>query len=197
MRTTRINGAILIALLAAGPTAATAKVGEAQAAQLGGPALTCLGAERSGSEQGVADYTGKYVDAWPGLRAAHGYDPGPYADEAPSFVISAANVAEYADRLTAGQLALFKAYPDTFRMRVFPSHRDFGVPDWVCDVARDNARHAQLIDQGLGTEGLGGAPAFPLPQSAEEVMRSVQTAYRAWTERITSSAGRSPGVSAS
>ncbi|SFF57280.1 Protein of unknown function [Fontimonas thermophila] len=164
--------------------AAMAPPSAAQPAAPEDPERTCLGAERAGTADGVATYTGRWVGHWPGLQQAHGYTPGPYADEKPVLTITAQNMAQHADRLTEGQKALFKAYPDHFRMRIYPSHRDFGVPDWVCAAARHNAQHATLGDEGLSVRGaVGGAPAFPFPRDGLEAIRSVQTAYRAWTEK--------------
>lgn len=149
-----------------------------------GAESNCMGAEIAGSETGVAAYTGSYVGRWPGLRAERGYDPGPYANEAPLFTITADNYMQHAERLSAGMKALLQAYPERFRMPVYPSHRDFGFPDWACAVARHNAAHARLIDDGQGVEGLGGAPAFPVPRNGLEAIWSAKTAYRAWTEQV-------------
>src|SRR3546814_8684082 len=54
---------------------AYAKVDAAKAAELNGPKLTCMGAEKAGSKDGVAEYTGKYFGTWPGLKKPYGYDP--------------------------------------------------------------------------------------------------------------------------
>ncbi|MES0872853.1 DUF1329 domain-containing protein [Sinimarinibacterium thermocellulolyticum] len=157
---------------------------QAVPAHVAGEDKTCMGAERAASEAGVAAYAGQWIGTWPGMKREHGYEPGPYADEKPLFVITAQNLAQHEDRLTPGQKALFRQYPNTFRMRVYPSHRDFGVPDWACAVARHNAQHARLIDDGHGVDGQGGAPAFPLPRNGLEAIWSAKTTYRAWTEQV-------------
>jgi hypothetical protein len=149
-----------------------------------GAERNCMGAEIAGSENGVAAYSGQFVGSWPGLRNRHGYDPGPYADEAPLFTITADSQAQHAERLSEGMKALLKAYPQTFRMPVYPSRRDFGFPDWACATAQHNARHARLLDGGLGADGIGGAPAFPQPRNGLEAIWSARTAYRAWTEKV-------------
>src|ERR1700741_161033 len=71
---------------------AAAKVPAEKAAELDGPALTCMGAEKAGSASGVAEYTGKFFGEWPGLKNKTGYDPGPYAAEKPLFTITAENM---------------------------------------------------------------------------------------------------------
>lgn len=49
----------------------------------------------------------------------------PYPNEKPLFVITAQNLSQYGAHLSEGQKALFKLYPQTFRMPIYPSHRDF------------------------------------------------------------------------
>jgi hypothetical protein len=146
---------------------------------------TCMGAERAGSENGVAEYSGKWFRTWPGQSKPHGYEPGPYADEEPLFVITAANMAEHAEFLTDGQKAMFERYPDRFRMPVYPSRRDFRPADWVCDVVRKNATEAEIIDDGLGLRGNAGAHPFPFPKSGLEAIWNVIQPHRAWTENAT------------
>jgi hypothetical protein len=47
----------------------------------------------------------------------------PFPDDKPLFTITADNVDEHADKLSPGQVAMFKRYPDTYRMRIFPTRR--------------------------------------------------------------------------
>jgi hypothetical protein len=176
--------AVLAALAALlGPsTVALAKVPADKAAELDGPRLTCMGAERAGSDSGVAAYTGQWLGTWPGNTVKEGYTPGPYADEKPLFTITAANAAQYAAQLTEGQKALLKKYPKQFRMHVYPSHRDFRFPDWVCDTVKKNAVTAEVIHDGLGITGTSGAIAFPFPRSGLEAIWNVVLPYRPWNE---------------
>jgi hypothetical protein len=161
---------------------ALAKATPEQVASLGSDKLTCMGAEKAGSASGVAEYTGKWFKTWTGQTKPFGYEPGPYAAEKPLFTITAQNFAQYAERLTAGQKAMFKAYPDAFRMPVYPSHRDFRPADWVCDVVKHNAAHAELAGNGLKLSGTSGAQAFPFPKSGLEAIWNVIGPWRAWTE---------------
>lgn len=172
------------ALLVALPVeAALAKVTAEEAAQLEGPTLTCMGAERAGSPSGVAEFTGKYYGEWPGLKSKHGYEPGPYADEKPLFKITAENMAEHADKLTEGQKALLKQYPKNYWMNVYPSHRDFTFAPWVCETVKKNATTAEVVDNGLGIKGTSGAHPFPFPKSGLEAIWNVINPHRAWTEK--------------
>ncbi len=166
------------------PTTGSARSTEQEIAQLDSDQYTCMGAERAGSESGVAAYTGKWYKTWPGQTRPHGYEPGPYADEKPLFTITAGNVAQYADKLSDGQKAMFKKYPDTFRMNVYPSHRDFRPADWICDVVKKNAAEAEIIDDGLGLKGHAGAHPFPFPKSGLEAIWNIIKPSRAWTESV-------------
>lgn len=174
----------LIAFCLAGTTV-QAKVSQEKAAKLGGDKYTCMGAKKAGNDKGVAEYTGKWHKEWDGLSKDAGYVPGPYADEEPKFTIRKSNMEEYADRLTEGQKALFKKYPDTFYMKVYPSHRDFRPADWKCEVAKHNATNAEIVDGGLGVKGKAGAPPFPFPENGIQAIWNVINPIRAWTEEVT------------
>ena len=62
-------------------------------------------------------------------------------------------MAQYAEQLSDGQKALFKLYPSTYKMPVYPSHRDFRFADSVCQASRENAKVARLVDDGEGVVG--------------------------------------------
>src|SRR5579885_1061076 len=149
---------------------ALARATPEEIAQLGGPKLTCMGAEKAGTPSGVAEYTGKWFKTWPGVTKPYGYEPGPYADEKPLFTITADNMAKYADKLSEGRKALLKKYPQAYRMNVYPSHRDFRFADWVCDVTKKNAAEAEIVDDGLGIKGTSGSIPFPFPKSGLEAI---------------------------
>lgn len=179
MKGSRIAGLSLLAMAVGwGAPGALARATPEQVAQLGGDRTTCSGAERAGTPDGVAAYSGRWLDSWPGMQRTQGYDPGPYADEKPLFTITAANMAQYADRLSEGQKALLRKQPQDFRIPVYPSHRDFRPPDWVCDVVRKNALSAAIINEGLGTSGTTGAHPFPFPKNGLEAIWNVILPHR-------------------
>lgn len=171
----------LAAFALAGFNAAQAQT----AADLGGSKYTCMGGLKAGNDQGVAEFTGKWFKDWPGLKNKAGYAPGPYADEELLFKITASNMSKYEDRLTAGQKALFKAYPDEYYMLVYPSHRDFRMADWRCEAAKYNAKHAKLTHDGLAVKGHGGAIPFPFPENGSQAIWNVINGVRAYTEEVT------------
>lgn len=172
----------LISLIGIGNAHAT-DTPEPRPEALGGDELTCIGAERAGNEDGtIPEFSGRWTEDWPGMGDPSTYEPGPYADEAPLFTITADNYQEYADKLTDGQKALFESYPERFRMPVYPTHRDFAYPQWRCDVVKHNAEHAELVSNGLGFTGTTGGIPFPFPQSGLEAQTNMQNPHRAWTE---------------
>lgn len=183
----RTSMALTLTSILALPAVSFAAVSPEEAAKLGNE-LTCVGAERAGNAEGtITEYTGKYLGKVPGwnIKPHSGDHPvDPYADEKPRLVITAANYKEHADKLSEGQQAMFAKYPDTFRMLVYPTHRDYRYPDFVCERAKENATTAKLVSDGLGIEGIGHNP-FPIPKNAMEVLWNHQLPYRDYTEEST------------
>ena len=137
-----------------------------------GKDLTCVGAERAGNADGsIPPYAGKWLGAPQGVHYASGQPyADPYAADKPLFVINSANAEQYAARLSDGQKALLKKYPQSFRMAVYPSRRDFRYADWVCDAAKKSAAIANVVDEGEGVDALTGAAPFPLPKTGFELL---------------------------
>jgi len=89
--------------------------------------------------------------------------------EKPLYTITASNYPTYKHLLSHGQVALFEAYPKTFTMPVYRSHRSFYPPKWFTKLSSVNAGSAQLNEHGevIGHEvGI----AFPAPTKGEEVI---------------------------
>jgi len=179
--------AAALALCAAGQ--ASAKVSQAEADHLGKD-LTCVGAEKAGNKDGsIPEYSGKWLGTPPGIQytpnvGMHPVDP--YKDEKPLYSITAQNMSQYADKLSDGQKAMLAKYPQTFRIPVYPGHRDFRYPDFVCAAAKKNAVSAESTDGGMGIKGavIGSSP-FPIPQNGDELLWNHALPWRAATERTT------------
>ncbi len=92
------------------------------------------------------------------------------------FEITRENLAEHADRLTAGQRAMFKRFPD-FRMKVHPSVRSAYFPDAIAAATIANATSAELVGGRAVTGAKLGFP-FPIPKSGEEVIWNHKMKYR-------------------
>lgn len=187
-----MNKMLLIAPLAATALLysglAAAKVTAAEAEKLGKD-LTCVGAEKAANKDGsIPEFSGKWLGTPPGIAykpnvGQHPVDP--YASEKPLYTITAANMAQYASRLSDGQKAMFAKYPASFRIPVYPGHRDFRYPDGVCAIAKKNATEAEMTDGGLGFTGLKGAVPFPIAKSGDEAVMNHTYPYRAYNEDIT------------
>jgi hypothetical protein len=166
-------GVLGLSLLATGVMAA---VPAAEADKLG-KSLTPMGAEMAGN----ADNS---IPAWKPLAKnagtvdARGFLSNPYASEQPLFTITAKDVDKYKDKLAPGQYAMFKRYPETFKMPVYPSHRGANVPDDVFAAIKKNATTTNLVSGGNGLENFDTAVPFPIPKSGVEVIWNHITRYR-------------------
>lgn len=132
--------------------------------------LTPVGAERGASSDGRIPAWSGGLQAGQVSLAVNGTPLDPYADEQPLYVITASNYTQYRDQLTAGQVALLKRYPQSFRLPVYPSHRSVAVPSQVGEWARHNALSARLVNDGNGVQGFSGVLAFPRPDNGLQVL---------------------------
>lgn len=173
-----MRNAIYVSLLLVGAIGnVQAAVTSEQAAQLG-TILTPVGAEMAGNASGtIPAWTGG-LDASAGARDGRGFLTNPFADEQPLFVVTRANMDEYREVLTAGQRAMLERYPDTYRIPVYQTHRNFSAPVEVYEAARLNALHTSLISGGSGLENFSLANPFPVPQQALEVLWNHLARYR-------------------
>lgn len=175
LKTTRLTLAIALAVFSLEGVAA---ISEAQAARLGGDELTPIGAERAGNADGtIPEWTGG-IETLPA-----GFKPGdpiidPYPDDAPLLTITAENVEQYADKLTPGQVALLKRYPETFRMPVYTTRRSAAYPQSVYDEVRQGATTAELVGGGNGLTNVQSDFPFPIPASGLEVIWNHVLRYR-------------------
>lgn len=158
---------------------AQAAVSPEQAAQLGAN-LTPIGAERAGNAEGtIPEWTGGLpVDA--GKVDERGFLADPYADDQPLFVITAANVDQYKDKLSEGQVAMFKRYPETFKMPIYPTRRSAALPEEIYEKIKHSAVTTTAEDGGYAVSNFTDSRyyAFPIPKSGLEVQWNHVTRYR-------------------
>ncbi len=142
-----------------------------------GTELTPIGAEKAGN----ADNT---IPAWEGgltkppsahKKGTHYTDP--FHDEKPLFVITPQNADQYKEKLTPGQLEMFKKYP-SFRMPIFPTHRTAAFPEEVYEATAKNRSKTKLIDGGNGIENATMGFPFPQPENGQQVIWNHLLAYR-------------------
>lgn len=170
------SGLVALALLANGVTAA---VSQQEADQLGAT-LTPLGAQKAGNADGSIPAWNGGLKPGAGSVDSNGFLGDPFKGEKPLFVITATNAEQYKDKLTSGQLAMLKRYPDTYKIPVYQSHRTGGAPDAVNAAAKKSALNATLTADGNGLANFTASRyyAFPLPKNGVEVYWNHQTRYR-------------------
>ena len=89
----------------------------------------------------------------------------PYASDKPLYTITAQNVDQYKDKLSPGQVAMFKRYPDTYKIPVYKTHRGATVPDEVFAAIKENATKTTLVEGGNGLNNFRTAIPFPIPKA--------------------------------
>lgn len=153
-------------------TLAFAKVSLQEAKELQGPELTEFGAQKAGNADGsIPSYTGGLSATPSNVGPITGFLPDPYASEKPLYTIDNSNVAQYANQLTAGTVALIKKYP-AYKVQVYPSHRTMSYPAWVLENTSKNATTAELVGsvEGDGVKDAYGGIPFPIPKSGAELL---------------------------
>lgn len=152
----------------------------ADAAKLGGDELTPMGAEKAGNAAGT-------IPAWTGamtaVPAGMKYDgpgsvyPDAYGADKALFVIDATNMDKYADHLSEGEKALLKKYPASFKIPVYPSHRDGRFNQLTEDRTKWNATHTELVNGADGLSKYTGGIPFPMPATGTEVIWNARLAH--------------------
>ena len=169
---------VLGAAVAAAGLTAQAKTTPEQAARLGGDELTPVGAERVGNAEGT-------IPPWEGgiQEFPAGYTEGerlvdPFADDEVLFTITAQNVDQYADKLSPGQIAMFKRYPDSYQMPVYPTRRSAALPESEYELIKEWATKTDLVEGGNGIVNFRANVPFPIPNNGLEAIWNHVTRYR-------------------
>ncbi|UOB72249.1 DUF1329 domain-containing protein [Pseudoalteromonas sp. APM04] len=149
--------------------ATLAKLSAEEVARLGQD-LTPMGAEKGGNADGS-------IPAWNnGITAAPaGYEVGmhhldPFSSDKVLFTIDKSNIDKYKANLSPGQIALFEAYPDTFKMPVYETRRSASYPQFVYDATKEFAPTAELIEGGNGIKNTAIGIPFPIPKTGLEAI---------------------------
>ncbi|MCG2579820.1 MAG: DUF1329 domain-containing protein [Marinobacter sp.] len=169
-------------LLASGVMAATLFAGNAfgavsaeEAAKLGN-SLTPIGAEKAGNGDEIPAWDGGLKEAPAGYKN-DGIYVNPFPDDEVLFTIDQSNVDQYAENLSAGQVAMIKRYSD-YKMPVYKTRRSATYPQAVMDETVKNATNAELIKDGNGIANYQDATPFPIPQNGVEAIWNHITRYR-------------------
>jgi len=169
------SGVVIIAaaLSFAVPSLVLAKVGADQAAKLG-KELTPVGATAAGNSDGT-------IPAWTPAKQK-GKLSGEYANDAaveaekPLYAITSANLDKYSDKLSEGHKYLLKTFK-TYKMSVFPSHRNVAWPDFIYKATAVNATNCALVGTDNPDNCKQGFP-YPIPQTGAEVIWNHRLKWR-------------------
>jgi len=172
------NGLIagLAALLLVAP-AVEAKVSPEEAAKLGHE-LTPFGAIQAGNAEGTIPPWEGGIKQPPASYKPGMHHPDPFADDKILFTITAQNAELHQDKLSPGQLAMFKRYPDTWRMNVYPTRRSASYPQRIYDMSIANATTAELSLGGNGVINARESVPFPIPKEGVEAIWNHVLRYR-------------------
>jgi hypothetical protein len=163
-------------LLAVAATTAHAAVSAAEAARLGAD-LTPLGAETAGNAAGtIPKWNGGILTPPAGYKVGD-HHPDPFASDQPRFTITPSNFTQHEAQLTAGSVALLKAYP-SYKLIVYPTRRSVSNPQRIYDATKANATTAVLANNGNSFENANVGVPFPIPSQGLEVMWNHLTRYR-------------------
>ncbi|MFT4725007.1 MAG: hypothetical protein ACI9YP_001414, partial [Colwellia sp.] len=154
-----------------------ANVTPEQAEQLG-KNLTPLGAEMASNLDGT-------IPAWSGglhsTNTAKSKDNGrpenPFPNDKPLFVITNANLTQYQDNLSPGQIAMFNKYAD-YKMPIYQTRRTAAYSEEMNSVVKKNATTAKLIKDGYGVSNFDRAIPFPIATNAMEILWNHITRFR-------------------
>lgn len=154
-----------------------------QEASVLGQNLTLVGAEKSGNADGT-------IPAWTGglgqdvgVVDASGFMTDPYAGDKPLFTITAENAEHYRDKLSGGQLALFKRYSKSFRMAIYPTRRSASFPGKWLQKTGENATKVILSGGGNSLEHYEMGVPFPIAKDGLEAIWNHMARYMGSTLR--------------
>jgi len=168
------------------PSLAMAELTSEEHSRLGieGTELTPMGAIRAGNKEGtIPEWKSKPISGVAGSEENNVIDP--FANEKPLFTITADNYEEYKEKLTVGQVAMFKAYPETFFMNVYPTHRTGAYDERIYQATMEQAKKI-IVCPEYEKEGRvcldntidGGGVPFPIPKTGAEAVWSHYLAFR-------------------
>lgn len=143
-----------------------------------GKDLTPMGSIRAGNADGtIPEWTGGITKPVAGYKEG-GHHPDPFADDKILFTITADNYKNYLEHLTAGQVAMFKRYPKTFKMNVYPTRRSASFPQRIYDKTKENGKTGVLVGSGEGVANVAEGFPFPFPENAYELMWNHKLKYK-------------------
>ena len=157
--------------------AANAGVSSEDAAKLGA-SLTPMGAEKAANADGSIPAWNNGITTAPAGYKAGMHHLDPFTADKVLFTIDKSNIEKYKANLSPGQIALFEAYPDTFKMPVYETRRSASYPQFVYDATKKFAPTAELIEGGNGIKNTAIGIPFPIPKTGLEAIWNHLLRYR-------------------
>jgi len=148
-----------------------------------GADLTPLGGEKAASASlHIPEWTGGLQPAPPGSSLSV-LPPDLFADETPSFTVTASNMAQYADMLSEGMQELLTRFGSAgFRVNVYPTHRTACAPQYVYDNTRANVTRIQPSDPGCIKGFTNANCGIPYPILSDDP--AVAGAQAIWNHKL-------------
>ena len=177
-----LNQKIVFGVLLLGAIGLVATVPSAADGPELGKELTAMGAIQAGNGSGskagtIPPWTGGYNTIPAGWKPGDHY-VDPFASDKPLYKIDGENYQKYSKFLSAGQVAMFERYPDSWYMNVYPSRRSACYPEDIYKAALENAETASLTADGNGVKDCRRTSPFPMPKSGLEVLWNHMLRYR-------------------
>ena len=140
--------------------------------------LTPLGAQRSGNkDNSIPPWTGG-ITKWPKNYKPGDHHPCPFPQDKKLFTINSTNYQKFKEKLTEGMIALFKNYPKTFFMNIYPTHRTASLPNWVYEAIIENSLKAKIVENGSGIRYARVSSPFPIPRNGLEAIWNHLLAFK-------------------
>ena len=170
----------MLAVVFSAPLAAKVDAAKAEALK---STLTPTGAEKGANADGtIPAWDGGLKTPPAGFGGAGKRYVDPFPGDKPKFTIGKDNLAQYKDKLTPGQQALFAKF-STYKMNVYETRRTFANPQSVYDASFKNATTGNLTNNGETLNGAITGVPFPIPASGQEIMWNHKLRYQDVSKR--------------
>ncbi len=140
--------------------------------------LSFFGAEMAGNKDGtIPAWTGGIATPPPGYKEGD-WHIDPFASDQILLTIDQTNIEQHKDKVSAGHQALIAKYPDSYRLRVYPSHRSVSYPSRIEAQTFKYKNQAKIVDDGAGIEGIVQGIPFPQPENGEQAIWNMRLSYK-------------------
>jgi len=141
----------------------------------GDPRIAIIGANPEGSADGkIPNWEGGLAKQ---EKAENGHHIDLFSEEKPLFIINKDNIQDYLNVIPSGTVALLNAYPETFNIPVYTSHRTTNYPDWYYENTSQRP-NTHIEENGSSLINAYPGVAFPAPKTGLEAIWNHLTRWR-------------------